>query len=285
MLAALPTGVLVAMASQEFLASTRVYECCQDCNCRTSPAVAQNLQLLVSFLRPSSVPAQNVDRVCGPPYPCVGCGQCDFEHSERTHDQLAAGSGGGTGAFVAARVSTSDARSWIRLDAFASDGTHSGSSATEATALGAAHPALAVWPGEHVLLLWDQAGTDGSAHNVLAQGLAPDTAARGPAVRLNTHSEGSQQSPAVAAVGQGALVVWESWWQDGDAGGIVARKVGFDPDGAILPEGSEIQVNTTTEGSQSQPSAARLGSGQVVVVWEHAGPSGRAQIRARILDL
>jgi hypothetical protein len=77
------------------------------------------------------------------------------------------------------------------------------------------------------------------------------------------------------------VIVWESWGQDGDGGGIVGRILGADG----VPSGPEIQVNVTTSANQVEPSLAVLADGSVVVVWTAYGQPGKVPyIAGRLLD-
>ncbi|MCP5155360.1 MAG: tandem-95 repeat protein [Ectothiorhodospiraceae bacterium] len=80
----------------------------------------------------------------------------------------------------------------------------------------------------------------------------------------NTFQTGEQLEPAVASLaGGGYVVVWRSALQDGDSNGIVARV--HSADGVIAS--TEILVNDTALGSQTDPSVAALTGGGFVVTW------------------
>lgn len=81
--------------------------------------------------------------------------------------------------------------------------------------------------------------------------------------RLNTYTAGDQQRPAVASNGKDqAVVVWESYGQDGSHFGIYGRRVQ-----AGQPVGEEFRVNTYTTGRQTFPGVAMDGAGNFVVAW------------------
>ncbi len=71
------------------------------------------------------------------------------------------------------------------------------------------------------------------------------------------------------------VVVWESYEQDGGAGGYGVFGQRFDADGD--PVGDEFQVNPYTEGYLTIPAVAADASGRFVVVWtsEEQDGSGR----------
>ena len=53
-----------------------------------------------------------------------------------------------------------------------------------------------------------------------------------------------------------SMVVWMSFGQDGDLGGIFGQR--FDQNGS--PQGSEFRINTTTEGHQGSTEVAAVGT-------------------------
>ena len=82
---------------------------------------------------------------------------------------------------------------------------------------------------------------------------------------VNNTTAGHQAWPAVAADADGDFVIaWSSAGQDGDEGGIYARR--FDHLGQ--PRGNEFPVNTTTAGNQDYPAVAMDAAGNFVVAWE-----------------
>ncbi|MHC4571906.1 MAG: hypothetical protein ACYS0C_07505 [Planctomycetota bacterium] len=88
--------------------------------------------------------------------------------------------------------------------------------------------------------------------------------------RVNSHTISFQRDAAVAMEAQGNfVVVWNSYGQDGDSGGIFGQRFGASGD----PVGSEFQVNTTTTGNQKAPAVAMDNTGNYVVVWHGPGIS------------
>jgi uncharacterized protein YfaP (DUF2135 family) len=102
----------------------------------------------------------------------------------------------------------------------------------------------------------------------------------GPEATANTTTSGDQKEPSVAVGDDGAVVAWTSVGQDGDAGGIFARR--FDAFGS--PVAGEFQVNTTTAGDQSQPAAASDYAGNFVVVWTSPDGAGGTGVFGRRYD-
>jgi len=88
--------------------------------------------------------------------------------------------------------------------------------------------------------------------------------------QVNTRTSNDQKDAAIAMDATGNfVVVWNSYRQDGDSGGIFAQH--FDPNGT--PVGDEFQINTTTEGNQARPSVAMDAGGNFVVAWQGPGLS------------
>ncbi|MFH1613824.1 MAG: hypothetical protein ABIG61_01895 [Planctomycetota bacterium] len=86
--------------------------------------------------------------------------------------------------------------------------------------------------------------------------------------QVNNYTSYDQTDPAIAIDPNGGfLVVWRSYRQDGDSGGIFARQ--FDACGN--PLGLEFIVNSETIGNQKAPDAAMDGYGNFVVVWQGPG--------------
>jgi len=85
-----------------------------------------------------------------------------------------------------------------------------------------------------------------------------------------THN--AAHEPTVAMVDDGRFVVT---WRGGDE--IYART--FNADGSAAT--STVQVNQTTEGSQSAPSVLMYPDGQFLVAWQGAGSEDSEGIFAR----
>jgi len=78
------------------------------------------------------------------------------------------------------------------------------------------------------------------------------------------YTTGQYAFPSIAMAADGRFVVaWESWNQDGDAGGVFAQRF----DSAAAPAGNEFPVNTYTTSSQRLPHVAIADDGQFLVSW------------------
>jgi hypothetical protein len=82
--------------------------------------------------------------------------------------------------------------------------------------------------------------------------------------RVNSTTAYDQRDAAIAADPTGnTVVVWSSYGQDGDLGGIYGQL--FDARGT--PVGGEFQVNTVTAGHQARPQVVYLPGGTFVTGW------------------
>ena len=92
-----------------------------------------------------------------------------------------------------------------------------------------------------------------------------------PDIQVNSYTANRQLVPSVATLADGGWVVsWQSDGQDGDRGGIYLQRY----DAAGVAVGGEVQVNTTTAGSQGTPSITALVDGGFVVSWHSDGQDG-----------
>jgi hypothetical protein len=81
---------------------------------------------------------------------------------------------------------------------------------------------------------------------------------------VNSYRERDQTQPVIAMDPHGdTIVVWQSFGQDGSEWGIYAQR--YARDGSAM--GSEFRVNTTTQGSQTDPSVAIDAAGNFVIAW------------------
>ncbi|MBP8304956.1 MAG: hypothetical protein KBE04_12610 [Phycisphaerae bacterium] len=98
---------------------------------------------------------------------------------------------------------------------------------------------------------------------------------------VNIHKIADQKDPDLSVLPGGlGIAVWNSYDQDGDSGGIFARRI--EPNG---PAGPEFQVNALAAGNQAEPCAAVDANGFVLVAWR--GPwldPNDEDIVARLLD-
>jgi len=151
---------------------------------------------------------------------------------------------------------------------------------------------------------------------------APEAGASGgDAILVNTNTDGNQSEPILTLLAEGSyLVTWADWNVGGrgqiydPAGNPIGEELSIDGAPAAFPEGgfvavaavpgadfaadlvlriydaagvqvgSDIPVNSSTAGGQSQPSVAILESGDILVTWTDFGSFSTPDVRARIFD-
>jgi hypothetical protein len=134
-------------------------------------------------------------------------------------------------------------------------------------------PAVAVRDDGSFVIAWgglaDAGGLD--AAGVFARRFEADGTPVGAEFQVNTFTTSTQNNPSVAIDDGGrVLISWTSYLQDGDEGGIYARRY----DAAGAPLGPEFGVNSYTSGRQWRSAAAASPSGNLVVAWESSSQDG-----------
>lgn len=126
--------------------------------------------------------------------------------------------------------------------------------------------------GGYVLVWWavnqEVSGAD-EGHGIYAQRHDADGDPMGDPIQANSdaNAKAYPSEPVVAALSDGGYAVaWTSAF-DGSSDGIYARR--FDAQGN--PAGGEIQVNTFTDGAQTDPDIAALADGGFIVTWRADG--------------
>jgi hypothetical protein len=123
---------------------------------------------------------------------------------------------------------------------------------------------IAVESDGDFVIAWRSYLQDGSGAGVFARRFDSAGTPLATEMQVNSFTTASQLQPAIAGNGAGAfVVVWASYTQDGDSGGIFARR--FDASGT--PQAVELQVNTYTVSFQLNPAVAMDGAGDFVVAW------------------
>lgn len=128
-----------------------------------------------------------------------------------------------------------------------------------------------------VIAVWqDRNGQQGdtSQTGISAQILGTDGSRIGPQFQVNTRTAQFQFEPVVTTLVDGtAVIAWaDSSLSLGDASGTAIKAQRVDADGNKL--GGEFLVNTTVDGSQSEPGLAGLLDGSYVAVWSDASGVG-----------
>ncbi len=131
-----------------------------------------------------------------------------------------------------------------------------------------------------LLLVWQSRRQEEGGYGIFARRFDAAGNPVGDEVHVNTTTVSMQMHPAAAYDDQGgAWFAWQSFGQDGELGGIVARR--FDP--TFRTATSEVLVNQAAPGDQTDPVLAVLPDGGAFVVWTSADAEERCEIRGRRL--
>ncbi len=120
-------------------------------------------------------------------------------------------------------------------------------------------------------VVWTSGGQDGGGKGVYARRFAFDGTALTGEIQVNVTTAKDQENARIVGDAAGNFaVVWTSQDQDGTTASVYFRR--FAADGTALT--GEIRANATDTGDQSNAAIAmNTGNGDVVVVWEGAGPT------------
>ena len=141
--------------------------------------------------------------------------------------------------------------------------------------------AVAAGPDGGLLATWTSANQDGNGMGVYGQRFSPSGSALGSEFRVNTTTTNDQQRSSVALAADGsAMVLWESFGQDGDHSGVYGQR--FDTLGQ--PAGGEIHVSVTTDGYQEEPCVAAISGGGFAAIWSGKGSGDVSGIFGRRYD-
>ena len=169
----------------------------------------------------------------------------------------------------------------VRGQMFNADGTMFGASflVNTTTFSNQIYSSITALTGGGFVVSWSddsaQAGSgDTSVYAARAQIFDASGNKVGTHILLNTTTSQNQAYPKLAALDAGKFVaVWEdASASGGDTSGLAVRAQMFNADGT--KSGTEILVNTSTTGSQSQPEIASLLGGRFVIVWTDASQLG-----------
>jgi len=126
------------------------------------------------------------------------------------------------------------------------------------------NPATGIASDGSFVISWQGEGS-GDTNGIFAQKYNSDGSTNGSEFKVNTYTAGKQERTSIAVGSDGRFVIsWKSEGQDGDLYGIYAQK--YNSDGST--NGSEFRVNTTTAGSQENPSLGMASDGTFVIAWQ-----------------
>jgi hypothetical protein len=123
--------------------------------------------------------------------------------------------------------------------------------------------------GDNFVVAWESDGQDGDVSGIFARSFTQPGVPLGPEFQVNSYTTSAQHAAAVGGGNSFAVIAWRSEGQDGDQGGIYARR--FDSSG---PVGGEFRVNTQVEFDQLTPAVDAETAGNFVVVWASFGQDG-----------
>jgi hypothetical protein len=126
------------------------------------------------------------------------------------------------------------------------------------------YPSIATSTSGDFVVVWASYDQDLYWGGVFGQRYNSDGTPAGDEFQVNTYTADDQYFPDVASDPAGNfVVVWTSYYQDGDEQGVFARR--YRADGT--PRGDEFQVNTYVYGYQGFPAISAAANGDFVVVW------------------
>ena len=131
-------------------------------------------------------------------------------------------------------------------------------------------PTVAFDPADNSMVLWTSWAQDGDRNGVQARRYDLNGQEIGSEFQINSYTTGNQAQSDIALSGNGWVVVWSSYSQDGSGWSVQGRRL--DLQGA--PTGVEIPMNSFTTGGQNYPSVASSPDGTFIVVWQSREQDG-----------
>ncbi len=126
------------------------------------------------------------------------------------------------------------------------------------------YSAVAMDADGNYVITWQSYGQDGGSYGgtgIYAQRYNAAGVPQGSEIHVNTFTDGAQEFPSVAMDDDGNFVIA---WQSEDQAGIIAQRF----NAAGVPQGTEIQVNSSLNGSEWYPAVAMDANGDFVVAWQ-----------------
>jgi hypothetical protein len=136
-------------------------------------------------------------------------------------------------------------------------------------------------PTGEFLVVWQSIGQDDQVGAVMARRYASNGTPSGGEFQVNTRELGAQYNPDAAYFGDGsAIVVWQSFGQDGSDGGVYGQRL--DGAGGLL--GPEFNVNTFTTGFQGRATVAVAPEDDFAVTWQSVQDGAGLGVYAQHFD-
>ena len=135
--------------------------------------------------------------------------------------------------------------------------------------LGQVSPSVTVLNDGSFVITWQsESGADTSSWGIYSRHYDADGTPMGGEAKVNTTIINQQVTPSIAALNDGGyVVVWVSYEQDGDQGGVYGQR--FDANGN--PVGGERKLNDVTADMQVNPVVTGLQNGGFAVAYESLG--------------
>ena len=132
------------------------------------------------------------------------------------------------------------------------------------------------------VICWQSEEQDGSVDGVFAQIFDDQGQKVGDEFRVNSHTIGDQENPAITNISENKFVVcWQSEGQDGSKDNVYGQI--FDDQGQKV--GSETLINSYIDNSQENPSITNFQDNNFVVCWQSEKQDGSGfGIFAQIVD-
>ncbi len=149
-----------------------------------------------------------------------------------------------------------------------------------------ARPAVKYFEDGSFIVIWESWMQDvltETGYGIYGQLYSAEGARKGAEFRINTYTNDCQWFGDVETFADNSfIVVWNSWQQDGDKGGVYLQKFNSD----AQKTGSEKKVNETTTFCQWLPCIKKLNEDKIAVVWSSWKQDGsREGIFARFFDI
>ena len=203
----------------------------------------------------------NGTAIGGPSLVSVSGGADDYDPSIAMDDD---------GDFVVAWESDDGSNEGIRARRYSNAGIALDASPIAVNATASGHqerPDVAMDAVGNFVVVWDGESPSDSK-GVYGRRFSAAGAALGGDFRANTQTSDEQTEAAVAMSGDGRFVVtWDSKNQDGSSAGVYRQE--YTASGAL--EGTELRVNTTTNGDQTNSAVAMDDNGGYVAAWSGEG--------------
>ncbi len=125
-------------------------------------------------------------------------------------------------------------------------------------------PSVASLSNGNFVVTWESEEQVGFGYGIFAQLFDKNSSKTGTEFQVNTYTDDEEDLPSVAGFSNSNFIVtWTGKGQDGDKEGIYGQLF----DGSGSKKGSEFQINTYINNSQTWPAVASLSNNNFIVTW------------------